>query len=223
MKYSRDSSFFSYLIGVANSWYAVFGAIVAGIAFANFVFSLLNINLSLVISTLLGTYKAIVHGGIDWVLSAFSWRLPDWAKDVIFLYGLAGGAFVRARAGEGIYPNDATSVRKALRALLFRRDEDGGVSLASPMTRMYQKSPKWLKAALDFTLWPRVAKQYFLRPMVYLNEYLGTYPTFSASYKPGSHKIFIYDRRKIFIAHAVIILLVFSFIVIINAFLVIPS
>ncbi|WP_150129666.1 hypothetical protein [Bosea sp. RAC05] len=214
---------FAHVPKAMNTWYSWLGVLVAGIAITNFMFSVTQLPLSTVVATLLKTYQAIVHGSIDWALYLFGWKLPGWIKDLIFIYFIIGGAFMRARQAEGIYSTHDTSFLYAFKGLYSRHNRDGSTSIqGAGLSVMYQRSPIWLKRAMDLLLWPRVARQYIKIPMVYFHEYSGTYQTFKANYTPGPRKVFLHDRRKLFFVHLFSAALVMIFIVIINGFLTIP-
>lgn len=206
-----------------NHWYGWLGVLVASVATANFIFSLTNLPISASIGALFSTYKAIVHVAFDWITLPFRFRIPGVVKDLLFLYGIVGGAFVRARLAENIYTKRNQSLRNAIRVLLSfpLRDIDGGYPLNSRFAVFWQHSPNWLRCLLDFALWPRVAIQYWNRPMVHVNEYLGTYPTFPAGYK--THKPLLYDRRIVFTIQLAAVLLGLFAILVTNAFLTLPQ
>jgi hypothetical protein len=206
-----------------NHWYGWLGVLVASVATANFVFSLTNLPLSASIISIISTYKAIVHAAFDWITLPFQFRIAGWAKDMIFLYCLIGGAFVRARLSERIYSEHNQSVRNALWVLFSfpLKNVDGSFPLNTRFATVWQHSPQWMRSLLDFLLWPRVAIQYCRKPMVHENDYLGTYPTFPAGYQTS--KPFLYDRRVVFAIQLLAVMLGLFAIVVTNAFLTLPQ
>ncbi|MBK3842912.1 hypothetical protein [Paraburkholderia aspalathi] len=208
-----------------KSWAAVLGILASSVALCNFLSTLLSVHLSAALATLLTTYKLLVHGAIDWILFPLGIKLPQWIKDAIFIYCIVGGAFMRARMREDVYadpPKDA-SLLKSLKIVSKRVIViNGGIPMTGRMSVFYQVSPKWVRRVMDAVLWPRVARQYFARPMVHQNDYLGTFPSFPAGYKPGSYKVFLYDRRHVFYFQLAAAFAAVIFILVVNGFLSVP-
>lgn len=200
----------SILAGVRalRQWYNLFGVLAASVAISNFLFALLNLAPAVIIRELFFAYVFVFHGVIDLALFPFGLSLPGWTKDLLFLYAVLGGSFMRARASEGIYSDG--SLKRAWYTLRTGKSAAGGLFLGSRLSSVWKESPRWLQRVLDFVLWPRVARQYFQQPMVYLHHYHGTHQTFAAGYKPGGWKTFLDDRRLVFLVQfcAVIIAVV---------------
>ncbi|CAH0356658.1 MAG: hypothetical protein WA085_05015 [Sphingobium sp.] len=214
--------------------YNILGIVVAVVACLNFVNSLGHLHLSTILSSLLATYRAIVHGAINWVTLPFRIRLPGYVDDLLFLYVLIGGSFMRARASEIVYRGDwdPKSMWVIARILIWPERWNGCIKIpgesaiplnSSRVSVAYSRSPAWFRRVLDMLLWPRVARQYWRRPRVFRNEYLGTFPSFEVGYQPGQQKIFIYDRRYMFAAQISAVLAASLFVVLINAFLLPPT
>ena len=213
--------------------YAILGIVVTAVAILNFLHALIAFPLLPILSQLLDTYRAIVHGAFNWMAWPFGLRIPGPLADALFLYGVAGGAFMRARIAEGIYnpvspPAKLTSI---VRVLLWPERSRGGIvipgertiSMKSRIGAAYSIAPTWLRRSLDFLLWPRVAVQYWKSPMVHFHEYGGTYQTFAANYRPGGQKPFMHDRRVVFAIHITAILLAVALILVVNGFLAPPK
>lgn len=213
--------------------FAILGLIVTTVAVLNFLYAIFAFPVSPVLRQLLDTYRAIVHGAFDWITWLFGFRIPGPLKDGLFLYGLAGGAFMRARVAEGIYDPVSPPARlpAIVRVLVWPKRShggivvpgEGGISMKSRVGVAYSIAPTWLRRAFDFLLWPRVAIQYWSQPMVYFHEYGGTYQTFAAGYRPGGWKTFLHDRRIVFAVHAGVILLAVVAILVVNGFLAPPA
>lgn len=212
--------------------YAVLSIVVTIVAVLNFLHALFAFPLLPILRQLLDTYRAIVHGAFNWIVWPFGLRIPGPLADTLFLYGLAGGAFMRARIAEGIYDPVAhpAKLRSIMRVLVWPNRShggivvpgEGGISTKPRIGVAYSIAPKWLRRVFDFLLWPRVAVQYWKRPMVHFHEYGATYQTFAANYRPGGRKPFLYDRRIILAIHISMILLAVLFILIVNGFLAPP-
>lgn len=212
------------------TWYGLLGAIVTTVSVCNFLYTLLHFPISLTLATLLSTYRFIVHGMLDWLMFLTPWRLLPVTKDVIFLYCMIGGAFMRARMTDvrvaSVDPS--SSVWRTIQFIMkgkghFSPDYPGQKELVvlSPRT-LYRYSPVLVRRAMDFLLWPRVAKQYWALPRVYQNDYLGTFPAFPVGYTPSHNKFFIYDRRYVFAVQLLIILGAVVAALVVNGFLTIP-
>jgi hypothetical protein len=210
-----------------KSAYVFFGNLVATVALTNFIFSIFNIDNSVLLKTILTTYRYIVHGSIDWVLFPFHLKLSEPIKDLIFFYALLGGISMRSRIAEDIYSdNEDASFKNSLMAFFFEREPRAGSSsfYSGRFYLGYYYAPKWLRHIYDFILWPRVMRQYFSKPHVYHNEYMGVYRTFKSDYKP-SHptKVFQFDRRILFLTQLLMISLCFFLILVLNGFLTSPD
>lgn len=213
--------------------YTILGMLVTIVAVLNFLHAIHAFPLIPIQRQLLETYEAIVHGAFNWITWPLGFRIPSPIKDVLFIYGLAGGAFMRTRMAEGIYGpvSHAARLSSIARVLIWPMRSHGGivvtgelgVSTKSRIGVAYSVAPEWLRRAFDFLLWPRVASQYWQEPMVYFHEYGGTYQTFAADYRPGGLKIFLHDRRLVFAVHAGMVLLSVFAILIINGFLAPPA
>lgn len=106
------------------SSYNIFGIMVASLACLNFLNSLVHLPLITVAEQFLATYRAIVHGLLDWVTVPFHLQIPDPVKDAIFIYGIVGGGFMRARmADEGCKgsASDAKSIWTLFGVLIWPR------------------------------------------------------------------------------------------------------
>lgn len=213
-----------------SSWYGLLGAIVTVVSVCNFLFTLLHFPISLTLATLLSTYRFIVHGAFDWLMFLTPWRLLPATKDLIFLYGVIGGAFMRARMTDVRVADldPESSVWRSIQFIMkregyFSTDYSGRKELVKLSLRsLYRFSPAWVRRAMDCLLWPRVAKQYWALPRVYQNDYLGTFPAFQVGYTPSHNKFFIYDRRYVFAAQLLIIFSAVAAILVVNGFLSIP-
>jgi hypothetical protein len=213
--------------------YAILGIVVTVVAILNFLHAIIAFPLLPVLRQLLDTYRAIVHGAFNWVVWPFGLRIPGPLADALFLYGLAGGAFMRARIAEGIYDpvSPPAKLSSILRVLVWPQRSHGGIvapgersiSTKGRIGVAYSIAPKWLRRIFDFLLWPRVGIQYWKRPMVHFHEYNGTHQTFAANYRPGGRKPFMHDRRVVFAAHMILILLAVVLILVVNGFLAPPS
>lgn len=208
------------------SWASVLGIVVSAVAICNFIFSLATLPITATLSALLDTYRLIVHGLINWLLWPFGWKLPPWLTDVLFLYGVLGGAFMRARMREQVYPTvpAKASLLRSLKIVCQRRVKlpDGSIPLGRRATIFYQESPQWVRRAMDAILWPRVARLYYSWPRVFRNDYLGTYPSFKVGYQPPKYKEFMYDRRHVFYMQLIAAIAATMFILVINGLLSIP-
>lgn len=218
----------------AASLYNVLGIAVAALACLNFISAIIHFPMTDILRQMLATYQAIVHGGIDWLTYLLQFRLPGPLKDFLFIYGVIGGGFMRARMidegckGGADRPKTLAVLARVLlwphRTMgLIRISGEPGVSTDRRLVAIYQNAPSWLRRAMDFLLWPRVARQFWKNPRVYKNEYLGTYPSFSANYRPGSHKVFLYDRRHRFYLQVGAVFGVVVFVIVVNGFLTLPA
>lgn len=181
---------------------SLLGTVGTTIALLNFLTSLLTLSLSASFEAMLSAYKLLIHGAIDWLLFFVGVKLPLWAKDMIFIYLIIGGAFMRSRMRETVkaVPPKNASLLKSLRivcAPVVQRS-DGTISSLGRMIDFYQESPFWVRRIMDILLWPRIAKRYFAKPRVFFNPNSGTHPAFSMHSDPGPYLVFVYDRRHIF-------------------------
>lgn len=205
-----------------KSWFAIFGLFAAIVSASNFVISVFNIGTHEFFEIVLNTYRGIFHGVINLILFPLKIKLPPYAKDLVVIYFLIGGSFLRARRAEGsIYlDGDNCSVKNAFLALLFGREPGNTKSLYSGRGYlMYQYSPTWMRQTLDVLIWQRVLIQYWNRPRVFRNEYNGSIQSFSATYTPGGIKTFLYDRRVIFLVQALAVILGVIGVIVVNGFL----
>lgn len=190
------------------SWQSLLGIIAAAVSILNFIHELLQFPLTIVVGHLLAAYEKVIHGAIDWLTLPLHLDIPGPIKDGLFLYCVIGGAFMRARIAEGIYLDQGRikPLCTILRIVVWPKRSLGcivvpgerGLSTGGRIKVAYQVSPLWLRRVFDFALWPRVAIQYWMGPMVYFHEYGGTFQSFAPGYTPGPHKEFLYDRRLIF-------------------------
>jgi hypothetical protein len=212
-----------------SNWYGMLGIIVASVAIVNFLHALSQFPIGAILRQLLDTYRAVVHGAIDWVTWPINLRVPATFKDLFFLYSVVGGACMRARMSENIYPDhdNVQPLSAIARVILRPRRLQGlvvtpgeiGLSTNNRMVVAYRIAPPWLRRAFDFLLWPRVVLQYWRSPMVYFAHYTATYQTFKAGYIPGPQKDFLYDRRLVLAFQVGAVVLTVFLVLIINGFL----
>lgn len=218
----------------AASFYNVLGIAVAALACLNFISAMIHFPLNEILKQVLATYQAIVHGAIDWLTYMLQFRLPGPLKDFLFIYGMIGGGFMRARMidegckGSADHPKSLAVLGRILlwphRTLgLIRVPGETGVSTERRLVAIYQNAPSWLRRAMDFLLWPRVALQFWRNPRVYKNEHLGTYSSFPANYTPGGRKVFVYDRRHRFYLQVGAMFTVVVLVIVVNGFLTLPA
>lgn len=208
MKFERLSKSIRAGFRSMSSPFGVLGTVLAAISTTNLVFTLFSIPVALHIQPVYASYIAYVHGLISHLVHWAGWTPPSWGKDLIVIYFLIGGFFMRSRGAEGIYDSKkSNSILAALRLVLQRRIvfPNGAIPAGSRMTVLYQESPGRAKRVLDTVLWPRVAMQYFDMPCVYFHEYSGTYQTFEADYTPGPRKEYLYDRRMVLAVQLLIV------------------
>lgn len=58
------------------TWYGALGTGVAILATFNFAYTLVHFDLSVALSTIIATYKAIFHGSILWLIKPLHIRIP---------------------------------------------------------------------------------------------------------------------------------------------------
>lgn len=200
--------------------YNFFGIVVAIVASANFVFSLFHVTPSLVLETLLLCYRAIVHGAIHWILYPFAFDVPPAVADLIFLYVLIGGSVGRSyRENPEEFP-DRPSFKEAFKELVKpQRSQDWH----SRVNGFFFHVPRILRSIRRALWWPRYIRDWFARPMVYVDDYYGYNRWHYLRSGTKSGKQFLFDRRMVFFIQMATILLGFILVLILNAFLTVPK
>ncbi|EIV8661272.1 hypothetical protein [Vibrio parahaemolyticus] len=206
-----------------NDGYSVVGIMVTVLSCTNFMFSLFNLERSDVLEVVLMTYESIVFGLIDWLTFPFNVTFPWYIKNIIFLYCIMGGAYLRTSniENQGWEAKEGT-IKSAVLAFLFKKTPGPGTPVFTGRIYLtYLYSPRWLRMVMDYTLWPRYFRLEMAKPCVYISDFSGK-SSFKAGYTPGSHKVFQFDRRVVFLLQLSVVLLSTFMVIIVNGFLVMP-
>lgn len=153
MKDLRNTTSIHMGLKALTTWYGLLGFMVATIALINLAVGLFTIGPSAILQVLLETYRAIAHKLIGWLTVWLPFTLPPYAKDVVILWAVIGGAIARTK-DSFMYLRHG-SLKLALFELFGRRNPNNlEQDTSTRIVRVYHDSPRWLKLTLDGILWP---------------------------------------------------------------------
>ena len=144
-------------------WYGVIGFVFGVFAIINLCVSIYHIDLNEFIRSISRSYQIIAHTFVGWLFFWLPFSLPTFAKDVVVIWLIVGGAV--ARTQDRFMRVRAYHLKETIHTALGRQSpRDINPDTSPYFERIYNHSPRWFRILADILFWPRRVYNFFRRP-----------------------------------------------------------